>query len=556
MSKLLTVSVNGAEVNYSYDEDGMLTRVGGLGIDRNAANGLIEKVTLDQTTTSVSNNCYGERSVIDASFADQKLLDLSFDHDELGRIISRIETDAGVSRVSTYRYDQAGHLLEVKKGDQVNESYTYDSNGNRTSATRSDGNTLNAVYDAQDRLKSFGSHTYGYSKNGDLTSYTDNTTAETTSYDYDALGNLKSVALPDGKQIAYLIDPLDRRIGKKVNGSLVQSFLYGNNLGPVAELNPDSSIRSRFVYGTSTVTPDYMVKAGTTYRIVSDERGSPRIVVNGETGEIAQELDYDAYGRVTKDTNPGFQPFGFAGGLYDRDTGLVRFGVRDYDSETGRFTTTDPLSYGGGDTSLYGYVLGDPINFTDSTGLSWYGDTWNTVSGTASDAAGAWSSGAQDVAGGVSSAASSTWDTTTTGAQIWWTGVQLEIANPYPALALSGAGAACVLLGPESFGTACAAIGLAGTMMGVANTTYTKFNNDCESWEEFATTLGIQVVGSRIVSRPATNGLMRFLSTPAQRTMADRIVGPTFTLASYTGTHVKPQRHEQYQNGPFISPRN
>ena len=34
-------------------------------------------------------------------------------------------------------------------------------------------------------------------------------------------------------------------------------------------------------------------------------------------------------GNITSDTNPGFQPFGFAGGLYDTDTGLTRFGARD-----------------------------------------------------------------------------------------------------------------------------------------------------------------------------------------------------------------------------------
>jgi len=43
-----------------------------------------------------------------------------------------------------------------------------------------------------------------------------------------------------------------------------------------------------------------------------------------------QRLDYDEFGRVLLDTNPGFVPFGYAGGLYDADTGLVRFGSRDY----------------------------------------------------------------------------------------------------------------------------------------------------------------------------------------------------------------------------------
>ena len=68
------------------------------------------------------------------------------------------------------------------------------------------------------------------------------------------------------------------------------------------------------------------------------------------------------------DTNPGFQPFGFAGGLYDSHTGLVRFGARDYDPDTGRWTSRDPMLFGGGDTNLYGYVLADPVNWIDPTG--------------------------------------------------------------------------------------------------------------------------------------------------------------------------------------------
>lgn len=38
-------------------------------------------------------------------------------------------------------------------------------------------------------------------------------------------------------------------------------------------------------------------------------------------------------------------------GLYDQHTGLVRFGARDYDAETGRSTTKDPIGFDGGDTN-------------------------------------------------------------------------------------------------------------------------------------------------------------------------------------------------------------
>src|SRR5690606_14891682 len=80
-------------------------------------------------------------------------------------------------------------------------------------------------------------------------------------------------------------------------------------------------------------------------------------------------IDYDSFGRVLTDANPGFQPFGFAGGLYDAHTGLVRCGARDCDADVVRFTTRDPLAFGGGRPNLYPYAANDPVNLVDHTGL-------------------------------------------------------------------------------------------------------------------------------------------------------------------------------------------
>jgi uncharacterized protein RhaS with RHS repeats len=47
------------------------------------------------------------------------------------------------------------------------------------------------------------------------------------------------------------------------------------------------------------------------------------------------------------------------------------FILNNYDSYTGRWTSKDPIDFEGGDSNLYGYVLGDPVNGVDPSGLVW-----------------------------------------------------------------------------------------------------------------------------------------------------------------------------------------
>jgi RHS repeat-associated protein len=94
-----------------------------------------------------------------------------------------------------------------------------------------------------------------------------------------------------------------------------------------------------------------------------------RLVVNSSTGVVSQQIEYDEFGNVLSDTSPGFQPFGYAGGMYDRDTQLTLFGARNYDPSVGRWLSKDPILFGGQQANLYGYVNNDPINFIDPSGL-------------------------------------------------------------------------------------------------------------------------------------------------------------------------------------------
>lgn len=102
----------------------------------------------------------------------------------------------------------------------------------------------------------------------------------------------------------------------KPTSPIALDFLPDAQLHLIAELNGSGAVVSHFVYGSKANVPDYMIKNGVTYRIISDHLGSPRLVINTSTNIITQRIDYDEFGSVLPtSTNLGFQPFGFAGGF-------------------------------------------------------------------------------------------------------------------------------------------------------------------------------------------------------------------------------------------------
>ncbi|MBI3200663.1 MAG: RHS domain-containing protein, partial [Myxococcales bacterium] len=193
----------------------------------------------------------------------------------------------------------------------------------------------------------------------------------TTTYTYDVRGNLVRVDLPGGDVIEYLVDGQDRRVGKKKNGVLERAWLYRNQLNPVAELGGAGNLVSRFVYGSKSNVPEYMVRGGVTYRVLSDHLGSPRALVDVATGAVAWRADFDAWGNRTLIAGAAdFVPFGFAGGVLDHETGLTRFGARDYDPTVGRWTAKDPIGFAGADLNLFLYAEAEPVGRVDPFGLA------------------------------------------------------------------------------------------------------------------------------------------------------------------------------------------
>ncbi|WP_437669669.1 RHS repeat domain-containing protein [Sorangium sp. So ce131] len=364
-------TVNGAfAAHFGHDDDGLLTAAGALVLRRDPRNGRLTGTALGSVTEIVEYNDFGELRRREAKLGGITALVVEVvERDALGRIVERTETIQGETRVNRFGYDPASRLTDVFEGGVLAAHYDLDENGNRLGRTTATASEVGA-YDDQDRLLSYGTKTYAYQDSGEILRRSDTATGETTRFDHSALGQLRGVTLPGGTVIEYVLDGLGRRVGKKVDGTLVKGFLYEGALRPVAELDGTGAVVARFIYGERVNVPDVMIRGGVTYRLLTDALGSVRLVIDAAAGTVAQRMDYDEFGRVVLDTSPGFTPFGFAGGLYDPDTGLVRFGARDYDPEVGRWTAKDPLLFDGGDTNLYNYALGDPVNRTDPAGRS------------------------------------------------------------------------------------------------------------------------------------------------------------------------------------------
>jgi RHS repeat-associated protein len=182
--------------------------------------------------------------------------------------------------------------------------------------------------------------------------------------------------LPDGRLVEYLVDGQNRRVAKRIDGVTTKQWLWSSQLRIAGELDASGTLTKRFIYGEKVNVPELMVDvvSGAVYRIVTDQLGSPVLVVNvADTSDVLLRAEYDAFGNRTVLSGDGdVVPFGFAGGLYDEDTGLVRFGARDYDPVVGRWVTKDPIRWEGGQGNFYVYSLADPANLWDLTGLTVY----------------------------------------------------------------------------------------------------------------------------------------------------------------------------------------
>jgi len=346
------------------DTDGLVTGAGSFTFARTGPAGAVSGISDTASNIAVTYDTLGRVATRTHTVNSKTIYSLQLSYDSTGNISQKTETVTGYPAVTwKYTYDADGQLVQVAQNGVTQQQYTYDVNGNRTTYQLATTTTLSSTYDSQDRLVQQGGTSYQFNADGQLIQ------RGTDTFQYSAQGELVQASV-NGKTVTYAYDGMGRQIAR-TNSTGTWQYLYGN-LGQPFQLtamrDPAGSL-TYFHYDNSGHL-FAMDKGGATYYVGADQVGTPKVVTDA-TGNIVKLLEFDSFGAWTLDSNADFVlPVGFAGGVIDTDTQLVRFGYRDYEPGTGRWTAKDPIFFEGGQGNLYQYVQNNPVNWVDPEGLS------------------------------------------------------------------------------------------------------------------------------------------------------------------------------------------
>jgi RHS repeat-associated protein len=345
------------------DGDGFPVEIGPFTLTRDGPGARPTLITDGTGSLTLGYDAFDRLSTRNLTVGGVTVYDATYEWNTAGRLVGKTEAiGGGAPVVHEYAYDVDSQLELVTEDSTPVERYTYDVRGNRASRQLNEGMTQLATYDTQDRLQSQGGVTYVVDTDGFLAA------RGSATFVHGARGDLLE-ATSGGTTVSYAYDALGRRVARTV-GTARTEYLYGS---PEHELQV-TAVRA----SDGTLTLHHWDDGGRLLAIergaerwwvATDHLGSPR-VVSDAAGTIVKRLEYDAWGNVTLDSAPGFDlAVGWAGGLPDPTTGLVRFGLRDYDPQSGRWATRDQALLDGRQANLYAYVRNDPASATDPGGL-------------------------------------------------------------------------------------------------------------------------------------------------------------------------------------------
>jgi RHS repeat-associated protein len=208
------------------------------------------------------------------------------------------------------------------------------------------------------------SQPYGYS-GGDLNSDGANT------YVWNALNQLVQINYAATQNVTkFSYDGAGRRVGitELTYNTATNSYTVAHNqtfiwegMSIVQESDSVTNEIRQYPGGGEIIN-------GTPYYAAGDHLGSTRELTD-QSGSPHAEYEYDPYGAAQKLSGDVDARFQYAGYHYHKASGLSLTPSRAYNPALGAWLSRDPLGEAGG-LNMFGYVGGNPINYSDPSGLS------------------------------------------------------------------------------------------------------------------------------------------------------------------------------------------
>jgi len=306
-----------------------------------------------------------------ATIVTGSLQSASYGFDALGNLTSRADTTAGQSAQS-FAYDRVNRLT-----NDGTTSVGYDAAGNI--ASRNGAYTYNPS--GSHRLASGGGNAYAnYDLNGNVGLISNATGMRTLAY--TAFNLPASVTGTSGYgSTSYLYDGSHARIREISSGAAASGTTYYLG-GFEAHRRTDGVLELRHYLATPEgVVGIYTQRSNGVNDLRywhKDHLGSIQVIADS-AGSVKQGFLFDAWGNRTTRSLAGGEAYAeersYTGHELLAEVGLIHMNGRIYDPVTGRFLQADPLvqdPFNGQSYNRYGYVLNNPLSFTDPTGFSWW----------------------------------------------------------------------------------------------------------------------------------------------------------------------------------------
>jgi len=239
-----------------------------------------------------------------------------------------------------YGYDELYRLIDADNPVQADETYTYDSFGNRlTSVDHTD-----LAYNNNNELQGYDGVTFVYDDNGNMNEKNDN--GQITKFFYNIEDRLVRVEDGSANVIAeYYYDPFGLRLWKDVDG--VRTYFVYSDDGLIGEYDGSGAEIKSYGYkpgSTWTTDPLFVKQNGKYYFFQNDLLGTPQKLTAVNGAEVWSAF-YNSSGEAQViPTSNTINNLRFPGQYFDQETGLNYNWHRYYDPKTGRYLRRDPFN--------------------------------------------------------------------------------------------------------------------------------------------------------------------------------------------------------------------